>query len=424
MNRFTQPYLLSDQGSDRATAYAFSNKAITLAGKTHVVWTDAIALTRGRTFDHATKKWSDTITIGEGMDNHNSPSLTADAQGRLHIAYGPHGRWGVYPDNFAAGTFKYHTAETPGSLEALQREPGGFGYAATYPCLIHTSYGQDAIVYRGGEAPWTLMFQQTTERNGWSQARPLMRQDIEPQYTHVGAMLSCGLDGALYAAGHFYCMKRSHSLGVAVLKSVDQGQTWTDMTGAAAVVPILYDQRFAVPHVPAGMDPRLDGMALDSRGRLWVLTSAVSFGTRAFPLSCWDAGRWRTVDVSAFVPAGLAPVNAAMCIDMNDRIHIAATTYDIDAVAKAKDQAWWGHASLEVAHLVSEDGGRTFAYQRIGHEDSAVPNWLPTISRGGPHHPVDKPVILYTHGQTGGETNPQNPCRPTTRTDVLVVWEE
>jgi hypothetical protein len=55
--KHSEPYLLSKQGSDRATAYDFANKAVTRNGKTHVVWTDAVALTRGRTFDHAAGEW-------------------------------------------------------------------------------------------------------------------------------------------------------------------------------------------------------------------------------------------------------------------------------------------------------------------------------------------------------------------------------
>ena len=87
------PHLLSTTGSNRATAYIMGNKVVTLAGKTHVVWTDAIAQTCGRTFDHATGQWGATVRIGEGVDNHNTPALTVDREGRLHIAYGPHGAW-------------------------------------------------------------------------------------------------------------------------------------------------------------------------------------------------------------------------------------------------------------------------------------------------------------------------------------------
>lgn len=37
---YSKPFLLSTGGSIRATSYAFSNKSVTLNGKTHVVWLD------------------------------------------------------------------------------------------------------------------------------------------------------------------------------------------------------------------------------------------------------------------------------------------------------------------------------------------------------------------------------------------------
>ena len=93
MTTYSEPFLLSSKGSMRATCYGFSNKSVTLNGKTHVVWLEYPATVCGRTFDHATKKWGPTHTLCEGSDNHTSPALVADSFGdpHLRLVIGPHG---------------------------------------------------------------------------------------------------------------------------------------------------------------------------------------------------------------------------------------------------------------------------------------------------------------------------------------------
>ena len=89
--RLSEPFRLSASGSTRATAYNWSNKVVTRDGKTHVVWLDAVSTVCGRSYDHASGEWSDTVQIDTGADNHCNPSLTMDAEGRLRLCYGPHG---------------------------------------------------------------------------------------------------------------------------------------------------------------------------------------------------------------------------------------------------------------------------------------------------------------------------------------------
>ena len=88
---FRPPVLLSDAGSTRATAYCFSNKAVTLDGRTHIVWLDAVAKVRSRTYDHRADTWSPPFDLFDGYDNHTSPAMSADRDGRLRLLYGPHG---------------------------------------------------------------------------------------------------------------------------------------------------------------------------------------------------------------------------------------------------------------------------------------------------------------------------------------------
>lgn len=410
MTRYTQPFLLSAHGSTRATAYQFGNKSVTLDGKTHVVWLDAVARVRGRTFDHSTGEWGGPIDLFEGCDNHTNPALIADAEGRLRMAYGPHGWWG----NWNYGCFKYAVSEEPGSVKTL-RDHSMFGYNATYACLVATPSGLDCIVYRGGEQPSALVFQKQRANGGWGYAQPLMTQDITPQYTHVGGHITCAKDGTLYVTGHFYNAETDNaSLGVAVLKSSDLGATWADLNGEPAAVPILLEPRFAAPS-PSG-HPYSMGVVTDSDNRLWIGTFDATPASRSALISCWTGSEWRTTDLAPFVPADYTIVYAGLTIDTADRLHVAATGLglrnDVDT-----DTAW-GRPSCEVFHLVSRDGGTTFECNQVSPSDPSMANWLPNIALPGLHNPVERPVILYTRGLPG------EGCSPPTETEAWCVMVE
>src|SRR3569832_316442 len=91
--RLSEPFLLSEAGSTRATAYHMTNKAIRLGQTTHVTWLDAVAGVRVRSFDHAAGQWSPTVVVDEGCDNHTNPALAVTPEGHLRLAYGPHAFW-------------------------------------------------------------------------------------------------------------------------------------------------------------------------------------------------------------------------------------------------------------------------------------------------------------------------------------------
>jgi len=433
MMRYSKPFLLSDTGSDRATAYNCSNKAITRDGRTHVVWTDAISWTRGRTYDHTTMQWGPTVTIGQGVDNHNNPTLTADSHGHLHISYGPHGLFQEYPDGFRHGQVKSGRSTLPNALEGLEEIASAYGYAATYSCLVHVpdgGAGYNAAVYRGGESPEGTIFQRTNAIGAWLPGQALTYQDITPGYTNVNAMIAVDARGTLYVASHYFSGERNDSLGVTVMKSDDHGLTWTDMTGVPASLPIRYSERFAAPAPPRETDPRLDGMVVDGRSQVWVLTSCFNPRQRQMLLSCWRDGRWETMDLSQFIPAHLSPMMACLSVDTANRIHVLTTTLNHtllthpNARTYGEDEQWWAHRSMEVAHIVSDRSGQRFQYRQISTPDDETPNWLPAISKPGPCHPVANPVLLYTHGHCGNRAEPTSRCRPTVRTEVYCVLAE
>lgn len=409
MTRYAKPFRLSVGGSTRATAYQMGNKIVTLDGKTHVVWLDAVSLVRGRTYDHASQSWGETLELFEGCDNHCHPTLTADAEGHLHLVYGPHGFWGGW--NY--GRFKHVVADAPNSLENWAEE-GGFGYNATYASMVSTPAAYDAAVYRGGEAPSSVMFQRQRPEGGWTTARELMGQDVTPQYTHVGANIVADSRGTLYVGGHFYNMTTdARSGGAAILKSADAGDSWTDLRGESAALPIRYTPRFAIPgDVRPEADVRLTGLALAPDETLWALAACASGGdTGSAVLSKWTGDAWETIDLAQFMPPDRLPGGGPLLIDARGRIHIAAAL----RAREARGQGW-GHPSHEVFHLESSDGGASFACNQVSETDETTANWLPSLSLAGPFHPVEEPVIMYTRGDKG------DGCSPETTTEVYVVF--
>ncbi len=402
MVSYSDPFLLSTAGSTRATAYNFGNKAVSLDGKTHVVWLDAVAHVCGRTYDHAAGTWGDTVRLFEGCDNHTNPSLSADADGRLHLAFGPHGWWG----NWNSGCFKHVVSSRPNAIDSWEKEVS-FGYNATYACLTTTPSGLDCIAYRGGDPPSQLVFQKQRRQGGWSPAVGLMRQDIPPQYTNLGATVVSDPDGVLYVAGHFYNLDTDGlSKGVGVLKSPDTGETWTDLSDAAADVPVLLTDRVAVPHAGTG-DIRLVGLSLDAANQLWVATSS----TGCSQLSRWTGSGWDVTDLNPYLPSDRIPEAGPIVIDARGGIHMA-----VGLNLPVEEGKSWGHPQREVFHLYSSDSGASFQCNQVSTPDDSLANWLPSISQSGPFQPVESPVILFTHGIPG------QGCSPEDRTEVYAVF--
>jgi len=420
---FTEPFCLSETGSTRATAYNWGNKILTIDGKTHVVWLDAPATICGRTYDQATKQWGETVRIADGCDNHACPCITADAEGHIRLTFGPHGWNGEWNE----GRVKWKRSERAGSLDVWEPDGEGyrtswnnFGYNATAASIVHTPAGLDAVVCRGGEHPPQTVFHLQRSIGGWTSAKPLFSQDVEPQYTHNYGHIACAADGTLYAACHFYNIggssnqpvtgdrSRMRSYGAAVLKSTDLGKTWCSLRGDAVDLPTTYNHRIAVP--PLDRNIYINSIALDSAGALWALTLNPGVEDDGVWLSRWAGQEWETRRLETHVAQGQrSAVESMMTIDARDRLHILLTTVDTVEVGEGTH---WGHPSSEVLYLRSQDGAKTFESAELSPADPDTANWLPSISRSGPYHPVETPTILYTHGVPGAG------LRPATETEV------
>ncbi|GAF79598.1 unnamed protein product, partial [marine sediment metagenome] len=87
-----QRELISSIGSERATSGG--NKIVTSGGSTYIVWQDATDdgsyFNRLRSFDHTTRRWSETFTLNQAKDNHSRPVLSVDGEGYLHVFLSGH----------------------------------------------------------------------------------------------------------------------------------------------------------------------------------------------------------------------------------------------------------------------------------------------------------------------------------------------
>jgi hypothetical protein len=414
--KFLQPFCLSDTGSTRATAYNWGNKILTVDGKTHVVWLDAVATICGRSYDHQTQTWGEMVRIDDGCDNHACPCITADAAGHIRLTFGPHGWNGAWNE----GRVKWKRSLHPGNIAAWEPVGEGyksswnnFGYNATAASIVHTPAGLDAVVCRGGEHPPQTMFHLQRKLGGWSSAKPLFSQEVEPQYTHNYGHIACAADNTLYAACHFYNIggssnqpvtgdrSRMRSYGAAVLKSVDLGNSWTSLRGEEVDLPATYQHQIAIP--PLDRNIYVNSIALDASAALWALTLNPGLQDDAVSLSRWTGRDWDTLQLEKYVPEGRTAVEGMMMIDARDRLHIVLTTVDVAAVGTGSH---WGHPSSEVLYLSSQDFGKTFAVAEVSSADPSVANWLPSISRSGPYHSVETPTIMYTQGVPGEGLRP------------------
>jgi hypothetical protein len=412
----SEPFCLSTHGSTRATAYNWSNKIVTRDGKTHVVWLDAVATICGRTFDHATGQWGDTVLIDTGADNHANPSLTMDAAGRLRLCYGPHG----FDGEWNHGRVRWRQARSPGTFAGDWERVEDVGYNATGASLVHSAQGQDVLVCRGGERPPQTMFHRQREQGGWTSARPLMHQTIEPQYTHHYAHVAAASDGTLYVACHFYNVgggdnraaggdqSRMRSYGAAVLKSTDLGETWTDLRGAPVQTPTVYEHRIAIPPLDAYI--YVDGLVLDGSGTPWALTLHPGTADRAIYISHWTATGWETHRAEDALPAGRIAVGGMLTMDSRGRLYLA-----VSAAIEGPEPRRPAHPTCDIFLLRSDDGGANWDCRQVSRTDDQAPRWLPNLSLPGPHHAVEQPVLLYTHGVAG------EGCSPTDPTDVYCV---
>ena len=390
-----QTTTLSTNGSTRGTAYAATNKIVTLGSRTHAAWLDSGSVTMIRTYDAATGEWGDAVEVGRGKDNHGGPALCADSKGHLHIVFGPH-----------HGPFQYRRSVRPNDI-AQWTPVEEFGDTSTYPSLVCDSRDTLHIAYRGGASPWKLMYQRRPGGGPWSDPVALVRSPVKKGYTQWGNALAIDDKDRLHLAYHFYDVEL-HKAGVAVgyLYSDDAGGTWRTTSGKALELPGTLETCEPILH-DKSIDIRVGNVALAPDGTVFITVVHYEKGADS---ELWklEDGRWTPIPLTPHTKGlynGTAVAEAVASCSADGVLYVALTA----------GTRGWGAPGQEVGLLVSRDKGKTFSARRISTPDPDVPNWLANIERNTGHAPVTRPHILFTHGHPG------EGCTPDIKTEIVFV---
>lgn len=223
--------MISDVGSERATV-GDGNKIVTWDGKTHVVWQDITRegyLNQVRTLHHDTGVWSETLTLGRGLDNHARPILTVDSEGHLHVVLGGHNspvtwRRSVRPNDASAWT-----------------DPAPIG-EGTYPVLL---CGPDDTLYLTLRANRHagVDFYAKPKDGDWGVRSRIVKnaEEYREAYAAFHMQMMMGPDGVIHAAIDFYEgqneIGRGIHMAVCTCRTEDGGRRWTRADGTVIPAP-------------------------------------------------------------------------------------------------------------------------------------------------------------------------------------------
>src|SRR5690606_23879779 len=161
--------IISRSGGDRATAYAMSNKIVSLPGGYLCTWIGSRRLNRWALVGRADGAVLREGALGEPcLDNHCGAAL-AVADGAVHAVTGGH--------HSALRHYRMDLPAADGWREVAVIEAQG-----TYPSLVADSAGRLHLTYRSSGEPWTLDYR-CFGLGAWTPARALVEAE-KPGYVY------------------------------------------------------------------------------------------------------------------------------------------------------------------------------------------------------------------------------------------------
>ncbi len=407
------PFLVSSEGSGRATAYSEQPKIITANGKTYIAWLDAGSegfRVRVRTLDQTTGKWSATVTVGEAQDNHGGPGLTIDSQGHLHIIFYPHHE-----------QFRHRRSTRPHDVSAWEPEIR-FGQALSFPTVVCTPDDTLILTARRGDPdndpqvnPFTQELWEKPADGEWRYLNTLIASRVV-EYAQFATALAWGPD---HRTLHLNCRiyerlssKENTALTtVGYLVSPDAGKTWTKSDGTPVTLPVTGDNIdvIAKGELDNGINLSSGPLAVDPSGKPWIVYTSDRGETSSLILASPNGhAKWNQRDLTPYLPKDWR--NHRCILGMGGGITFSRSGHAsiITALVKLSDgessnnlAKEWGHSNTEIVRLWSEDGMETFQSEIIT-PDSTRAHWLPNIERTTGHNQVpDIPGIIFTKGEAG-----------------------
>jgi hypothetical protein len=245
---FGDPVLISKLGIGLAAHSGIPSTVVSRGDKVHVVWAEASDPEASReeipgvptyvvTYDRRTKQLGEPALVGYGPppnDVHNTPSLTIDGEGYLHVLAGTHGRPFPY-----AKSLKPNDAGG-GWTEAVTT---GEGLRQTYIGLVCGPDGTLHSAFRlwqtGEPFPHsihaTLAYQRKRPGQPWEAPKILCRAAFS-EYSVFYHRLTIDHRGRLflskdYWSTHWFYRNDHRGDRRSVLMSADGGDTWTLASG-------------------------------------------------------------------------------------------------------------------------------------------------------------------------------------------------
>jgi hypothetical protein len=394
-------FILSEEGSGRATAYLESPKIISYEGKTHAAWLDSPEegfRVRIRTLDHASGDWSETYTIGSATDNHGGPALTVDGQGYLHILYYSH----HHP-------FRYRRSVRPNDASEWTAYTE-FGTNLTYPALVCAKDGTLIMVARRSfeERPWELELWHKPPGKAWKRQGAVLRSR-HGIYSQFAASLAWGpAHQTLHLGTRIYEMPVDDPgealTTVGYLVSPDSGKTWKHADGTRVELPATADTIDTIALGRGSESRRLHAgsIAVDQDGIPYIPYGVrILESCQAYLATPATDGRWHQLHLNQFLPTEYRDwdlyMHGGIAFGASGQPTLVGTVMQVPVGGHE-----WGDPSTELVYFQSEDGGETFSAMVMDSPNPDSPRWMPNIERPtGFNEMPAHPSFIYTDGVRG-----------------------
>ena len=409
------PLLLSTAGSDRATAYSLSNRLVRLGGKIFASWLDAALHPGGKTriqlavVDQSSSQLDQVMLLGEASDNHCGAALALDQHHCLHAILGAHGEDFLH---------RYSTDPQDATQWSHPLRVGGLN---TYPTLIADHQGTLHLAYRECGDRWTLKYRRKKTGAPWEDAQTMAISPTEG-YNHFMQSLSVGPDGALHLFFQFHYAENGSNADcetrmAVYLRSHDGGTSWIN-EDAPSPLPITIDSARPFISYPGGKW-RIANHVTDSEGRPWIFVSLPDHPSGG--VFRRSAKSWERIDpgeeFSRLNFQGPMGREVSLSRSSDGVIHLVAATRPDE-----QPSAWFDPAH-ELFHLRMSESGEPLSLRRLTRPDPTGAQWLPALENWDwtrvESERIDHPWLLFTRGRNLGGIGGDN--KNTLQTEVYLM---
>ena len=361
---------LSQNGSTRATRYTQSNKIVTLDGKTYMAWLDAGSKTMIKTYDSNVQRWSESVHVGTGKDNHGGPALTCDSQGYLHLLFGPH-----------HNPFQHCRSSRPNDASDWIMV-GEVAQRATYPSIVCNEQDTLHLIYRRSfeASPWKLMYQRKPEESIWSKPVEIAAAP-EKGYAHFHAAITIANNQSLHLAYDIYHDGKAKCAGH--LMSRDNGNTWTLADGSKVQLPTVPTSDVFFRNTREAL--KVWAVVCDGVGHPWISLQDNAVGQAE--LFHWNGQEWCSIKpAESIVEANeIDALGVEGCLTIDTKGHLYLTAYHGNDLVVLKTKG--NDMSFKVCARVPNANGD--------------PIMGPNLERPTGHNCVDTPWLIFYRGDRG-----------------------